>query len=146
MDKNDKCIHSTSIQTTPEKLWEALTIPDITREYWFGYQLEANWTVGSMWKLKAPDGTVHAAGEIIEIDPLHRIVLSWRDEIRPELTAEGYSRCTIDLEQHGDVVKLTITHSIEHSNSKLITLVATSWPKVTSNLKSFLETSIVASK
>jgi len=137
--ENNSCIHAVSIRTTPEKLWEALTTPDLTRKYWFGYRLEADWSVGSTWKLTSSEGQVHAAGEIVEIDRSRRIVLTWQDEIRPELTAEGYSHCTIDLEPKEDAVMLTITQSIDHSDSKLIALVATSWPKVVSNLKSFVE-------
>jgi uncharacterized protein YndB with AHSA1/START domain len=138
--ENNICIHAASIRTTPDKLWEALTTPDLTRKYWFGYQLESDWSVGSMWKLISPEGKVHAAGEIVEIDRPRQIVLTWRDEIRAELTAEGYSNCTIDIEPKEDDVMLKITHSIDHSDSNLIALVATSWPKVASNLKSFLET------
>ena len=137
--ENNSCIHGVSIRTTPETLWEALTTPDLTRKYWFGYRLEADWSVGSTWKLTSPEGQVHAAGEIVEIDRSRRIVLTWQDEIRLELTAEGYSHCTIDLEPKEDAVMLTITQSIDHSDSKLIALVATSWPKVVSNLKSFVE-------
>src|SRR5438552_12273940 len=126
-EQNNKCIYTTSIRTTPEKLWEAITTSELTRKYWFGYQLEANWSVGSIWKLKAPDGKVHAAGEIVEIERLRRIVLTWQDEIRPELTAEGYSRCVLDIESHDGAVHLTITHSIDRGDgdSKLIALVAT---------------------
>src|SRR6266498_2421085 len=99
---NSSCIHAISIRTTPERLWEALTTPDLTREYWFSYQLESDWSVGSTWKLSSPEGRVHAAGKIVEIDGPRRIVLTWRDEIRAELMAEGYSNCTIDLEPTED--------------------------------------------
>ena len=137
--EKSSCIHAVSIRTTPEKLWEALTTPALSKQYWFGYQLEADWSAGSAWKLTSPDGQVHAAGEIVEIDRPRRIVLTWRDEIRPELTAEGFSTCAIDIELKENAVKLTITHSIKHRDSKLIALVATSWPKVALNLTSFLE-------
>lgn len=141
-EQKNKCVYRTSIHTTIDKLWEALTTPDITKKYWYGFQLESDWKVGSAWQLTAPDSKVHALGEVVEINKPYRIALSWRDEIRPELMAEGYSRCVIDLEPHGDAVNLSITHSIENytGDSKLIALVATSWPKVASNLKSFLET------
>lgn len=141
MANDNSCTCTTSIRTTPQKLWESLITPDVTRKYWFGFRLEAQWNVGSTWSLKAPDGKVHAAGEIVEMDSLRKIVMTWRDEIRPELTAEGYSRCVIELEPQDGAVQLTITHSINlERDSKLIALVATSWPKVASNLKSFLET------
>ena len=141
-ERKNQCVYEGFVQTTPDKIWSALTTPDVTKEYWFGYQLEAVWTVGSAWRLTAPDGKVHAAGQIVEIDRPRRIVISWRDEIRPEVTAEGYSKCTIDLEPHDDSIHVTVTHAMDRNDieSKLIALVATSWPKVVSSLKSFLET------
>jgi uncharacterized protein YndB with AHSA1/START domain len=148
MNENNKCTCTISIRTTVDKLWEAFTTPEITKKFWFGYQFDATWAVSSRWNLKAPDGKVHAAGEIVEVDRLHKIIITWRDEIRPELTAEGYSYCVIVFEPEGDTTKLTITHSIEstQNQSKLIALVATSWLKVVSNLKTFLETGDAVSK
>ena len=148
MFEKNMCVHTSSIQTTSNKIWEALTTPNVTKKYWFGFQLETDWNIGSKWKLVAPDGKVHAAGEIVEIDRPRHIIITWQDEIRPELMAEGYSRCTIDLEPHDVAVDITITHTIDRieNDSKLIALVAVSWPKVISNLKSFLETDEVQSK
>jgi len=68
------------------------------------------------------------------------MVIRWQNEWKPELKAEGPSRCTIELEPLGSAVKLTITHEIERPDSKLITAVSGGWPKIISNLKSLLET------
>ena len=70
------------------------------------------------------DGRVGDSGEIIEIEQYRRLVLSWRNEFRPELHAEGYSRVTYVLEPQGDMVKLTLTHEIDRPGSKLIEAVA----------------------
>ncbi len=67
-------------------------------------------------------------------------MLRWQNEFRPELKAEGPALCAFDLEPNGDIVKLTITHSSAKPNSKVIVAVAGGWPKILSNLKSFLET------
>jgi uncharacterized protein YndB with AHSA1/START domain len=93
-----------------------------------------------------PDGRVADAGEVVEADRPKRLVLKWRNEFRPELKAEGYSRCTIDLEPAGDAVKLTITHGIDREGSKFIEAVSGGWPRILSNLKSLLETGEVALK
>jgi len=87
-----------------------------------------------------PDGKVADAGEILELDRPRRIRLKWRNEFRPELKAEGFALCTIDIEPYGDAVRLSIAHSIERANSAFIQSVAGGWPKVLSNLKSYLET------
>ena len=65
---------------------------------------------------------------------------SGENEFRPELTAEGYARCSIELEPQDGAVKLTISHTIERANSKLIEAVSGGWPRILSNLKSLLET------
>ena len=76
----------------------------------------------------------------MEIEPEKRLVLRWRNEFRPELKAEGYSTCTMELEPKGDAVKLTVTHTIDRENAKIIEAVSGGWPQVLSNLKSLLET------
>ncbi len=132
------------IRTTQEKLWAALTSPDLTPQYWFGMHHETTWGAGAAWQLVFPDGRIADTGEITEIDPPRRLVLKWRNEFRPELKAEGYSRCTIELEPVGGAVKLTITHVADGAESKLITAVSGGWPRILSNLKSLLETGEVA--
>lgn len=137
-------VYVTFIRTTPEKLWHALTDPQMNRKYWFDARQESNWTAGSAWKIVFPDGRVADSGEILEIEPHKRIVIKWRNEFMPELKAEGYSRCTMDIEPADGAVKLTITHVIDRDDSKLIKAVSGGWPKILSNLKSLLETGDIA--
>ena len=132
------------IRTTPEKLWEALTEPQFIRQYWFSFTIESGWKKGSPWKMVSSEGTLTDAGEILEIDPPRRMVIRWQHEWKPELKAEGPSRCTIELEPVGNAVKLTITHEIDRPDSKLVTAVAGGWPQILSNLKSLLETGEIA--
>jgi uncharacterized protein YndB with AHSA1/START domain len=68
------------------------------------------------------------------------MVIRWQHQNKPELKAEGESRCTMEREPTGTAVKLSITHTIEREPSKLIEAVSGCWPKVISNLKSLLET------
>src|SRR5271170_1569258 len=133
-------VYVTFIRTTPERLWAALTTPEFIKQYWFGMNIESDWKVGSPWKLIFPDGRIADTGEILEFDPPRRLVLKWRNEFRPELTAEGYARCSMELEAQGSAVKLTINHTIERADSKFIEAVSGGWPRILSNLKSLLET------
>jgi uncharacterized protein YndB with AHSA1/START domain len=86
------------------------------------------------------DGRVADSGEVLEIDPPRRLVLKWRNEFMPEMKADGYSRCTFDIEQAGEAVKLTIFHEIDKTGSKFIAGVSEGWPKILASLKSLLET------
>jgi uncharacterized protein YndB with AHSA1/START domain len=135
-----KFVYVTYIRTTAEKLWDALIKPEFTKQYWCACWQESEWTVGATWKLVRPDGTVCDAGEVLEVDRPKRLVVKWRNEFRPELTVEGFSRCTFDLEPTDDSVKLTITHEIDCEKSKLIDAVSNGWPKILASLKSLLET------
>jgi uncharacterized protein YndB with AHSA1/START domain len=137
-------VYVTYIRTTPEQLWAALTSPDFMKQYWFGMHHETDWKAGSPWRLVFPDGRVADAGEIVEIDPPSRLVLKWRNEFRPELKFEGYSRCVVELEPVAGAVKLTITHAVDRAESKLIEAVSGGWPRILSNLKSLLETGSIA--
>ena len=133
-------VYVTYIRTTPEKLWQALIEPEFTRQYWVETWQDCQWTVGSPWKLMIPDGRVGDSGEVLEIDPPRRLVLSWRNEFKPELRVEGYSRMTYELEPQGEAVKLSVMHEIDFENSKLIDGVSSGWPNILASLKSLLET------
>jgi uncharacterized protein YndB with AHSA1/START domain len=145
-------VYVTYIRTTPDRLWAALTDPQTIRKYWFGMTAECDFKAGSSWSLKFEDGRTADSGEILESDPPKRLVIRWRNEFKPELKAEGYSRCTMEIETAeyypdvgGKAVKLTIRHEIEgEGGGKFIEAVSGGWPKVLSNLKSLLETGDVA--
>ena len=136
-------VYATYIKTTPERLWQALTGPEFIKQYWFGMDIEAEWKPGGAWALKFADGRLADAGQILELEPEKRLVIRWRNEWSPELNAEGWSLCVMEIEPEGDAVKLTVTHSIDHEDSKLIPAVSGGWPKILSNLKSLLETGTV---
>ena len=143
-----KFVYVTYIRTTPAKLWNALRDPEFTRQFWVETWQDCDWQVGSSWKLMIPDGRVGDAGEVLELVPEKRLVLSWRNEFQPALKAEGFSRMTYDIETIDEMVKLTVTHEIDIPNSKLIEGVSGGWPMILSSLKSLLETgeSLVATR
>jgi uncharacterized protein YndB with AHSA1/START domain len=128
------------IRTTREKLWEALTKPEFTRQFWCETWQDCDWKQGSSWKIMIPDGRVGDSGEVLEIVPHKRLVVSWRNEFIPELREEGYSRLSYELEQQGDTVKLTVTHEMDKDGSTLIEKISSGWPPLLSSLKSMLET------
>jgi uncharacterized protein YndB with AHSA1/START domain len=128
------------IRAPLEKLWDALFKPEFTRAYWFGVTQESAWTAGAAWKMVFPDGTVGDTGEIVEIEKPRRVVIRWRNEFRPELKAEGFSLCTIELEQTEGAVRLTVRHELDKPGARFIEAVSGGWPKILSSLKSLLET------
>jgi uncharacterized protein YndB with AHSA1/START domain len=132
----------TFIRTTAERLWEALVTPEFMRQYWFDMHCESDFKTGSPWKLVFPDGRIADMGEIVEADPPRRLVIKWHNQWKPELKAEGPSLCSFTIEAVPDnakVVKLSVIHSMERDDSKLIEAVSGGWPRILSNLKTLLE-------
>jgi uncharacterized protein YndB with AHSA1/START domain len=134
----------TYIRTTPQDLWQALTDADIIKKWWFGVRCESEWKVGSSWKMLSEDGMLYDSGEVLESIPEKQLTFKWLNEWMPEFRAEGYSLCSYKVEPMGNSVKLAITHSIEHADSRFIASISEAWPMTISNLKSLLETGDVA--
>jgi uncharacterized protein YndB with AHSA1/START domain len=137
---HSRFVYVTFIRATPDRVWEALTQPHFQRQYWFGMHISSDFKAGSPWALQFEDGRVADMGEVLESDPPRRLVISWRHQMRPELTAEGEARASFDIEPAEGSVKLTVIHEIDREGSKLIEAVSGGWPGILSSLKSLLET------
>ncbi len=133
-------VYVTYIRTTVERLWEALTNPEQTVEYWYGMRSTPEQKAGGAWSLVSREGQVMDSGEVLEFDAPKRLVLRWRNEWKEEYKAEGYTRCSMDLEPFGETVKLTVRHWMEGDGAQFIGAVSNGWPQILSNLKSWLET------
>jgi uncharacterized protein YndB with AHSA1/START domain len=132
-------VYVTYIETTPEKLWEALTDGDFTQRYWFGIRLRSDWRVGSTFEMVRGDGTVSDAGKIVECDPPRRLAYTFvnlSDNYKNEVPALA----TLVLEPHGKLVKLTLTHEGFQEGSSMLPAISKGWPAILSGLKSILET------
>jgi uncharacterized protein YndB with AHSA1/START domain/DNA-binding transcriptional ArsR family regulator len=130
--------YATFIQSTPEKVWDALTDADVTAAYW-GHANVSDWQVGSAWEHRRLDGSgiADVVGTVVESTPPHRLVMTWSppDDDDPART----SQVTFDIRPHGDTVRLTVTH--EHlADAAEHDAAANGWSAVLSNLKSLLET------
>jgi uncharacterized protein YndB with AHSA1/START domain len=135
-----KFVYVTFIRTTREKLWDALTRPEFTRQYWAGTTQKSDWKKGSSWGAYTPDGRLWDTGEILESDYPAKLVLTWRNEHFAEMKAEGFTRLTYELEEDPIGIKLTLTHEIDLDHSTIIDAVSQGWPSVLASLKSLLET------
>jgi uncharacterized protein YndB with AHSA1/START domain len=128
------------IKTSPERLWEAITDPELRSQYSFGVRTESDWNSGSGYEAVHPGASIKIAeGENLEVDPPHRLVQSfnalWSDDVK----AEGTSRVTWEIEPIGDdSCRLTVTHDQlrEGANDELYG----GWPMILSGLKTLLET------
>jgi uncharacterized protein YndB with AHSA1/START domain len=131
-------VYVTYIETTPEKLWEALTTSEFSKRYWFGTDVKSDWKVGSPFAL-VTNGTTTDVGEILEADPPRRLSYSFHHVTTEETRKERPSKVIFNIEQHGNFVKLTLTHEGFAEGSKLLDGISKGWPAILSSLKSMLE-------
>lgn len=132
-------VYTTFINTTPEKLWHALTDTAFTERYWFGCSLQSDWKVGSPMQMTR-DGQIMNECVILESDPPRRLSYSWLTVFDDDMKQERPSRVTFVLEPSQRAVKLTVTHEGFAAGSKTLPSISEGWPLVLSSLKSILET------
>lgn len=133
-------VYVTYIVSTPEKVFEAITRPDVARRFW-GHENVSDWKIGSDWQHIRVDEErrVDLVGKVLETSPPTRLVISWAD---PSNAADpsAYSRVTFDIAEYADMVRLTVTHDELEAGSGMAKGIQQGWPIVLSSLKSFLET------
>jgi uncharacterized protein YndB with AHSA1/START domain len=131
-----KFVYVTYINTTPEKLWSALTSSEFTEQYWFGSRIRSEWKVGSPLTIATTVPGKDWLGEVLQSDPPHVLAFAFRVADG----AEHRTRVMFQLEQQGPVVKLTLTHDeLDERDETFHAAISKGWPAVLSNLKSLLE-------
>ena len=139
-DRGAMSVFEIYIKTTPERLWEAITEPEMKRRYTFGVGIETDWTRARRYRAAAgPNGEIAInEGENLEVDPPRRLVQTmralWSDEVREA----GTSRVTWEIEPVEDSCRLRVTHDQlpADANNELYG----GWPMILSGLKTLLET------
>jgi uncharacterized protein YndB with AHSA1/START domain len=131
-------VYTTYIETSAEKLWQALTDGDFTERYWFGHRVTSDWTVGSAYRF-VNQGKPMVEGKVLVSDPPRRLAYSW-DVVKEGARREPTSRVTFDLVPRGNVIKLIVTHDEIDEDSTTLRDVSAGWPMVLASLKSILET------
>lgn len=127
-------VYVTFIESTPEKVWQALTDGAFTRRYWAGRRIESDWAKGSPVRLYLEDANeLEVYGEVLEYDPPRRLSYSWDS---PGAPGPEPSTVTFDLQAVGGSVRLTVTHAPLAEDD----MARQGWSAILSSLKSYLET------
>jgi uncharacterized protein YndB with AHSA1/START domain len=140
MSQTLRQVYEVYIRTTPEKLWQAITDPEITKEYFYDSAIDSTFQPGTPLNRLHPDGSPMLEGQVVEVEPMRRLVHTFiHREPNPE-DQDPPSRVTWEIEPMGDVCKLTLTH--EHYRGESVTYkgTLTGWNPVLSGLKTLLET------
>ena len=144
MSSDLRHVFEIEIKTTPEALWQAITDPDVTQRYYHESRIVSDWEVGSIYRYVQPDDSVGIEGVVLEIDPPKRLVQTFSMRFRPELRADRPSRITWEIEQMGEVCKLTVVHDDFDGETETYKTVASPGGKrsILASMKSLLETGV----
>ncbi|WP_441279491.1 SRPBCC family protein [Tardiphaga sp. 172_B4_N1_3] len=134
-------VYTIYIAATPEKVWQALTSAEFSRQYFSGFAVELEQKIGGAFKVLAPDGSLHVSGEVIEHDPPRKLTITWDVNWPGLVEALGSTLVTYDLAPSGETVKLTMTQAHDRELSDdILSGGRAGWPAILSSLKSLLET------
>jgi len=126
-------VYETTIRTSPERLWEALTSGDVTRTYWFDRRVESTWTPGAPVTFYVGDtDEISDSGEVLEADPPRRLAYTFAP-VGYEIT-----RVTFDLESVAEGVRLRLVHD-RLADPGDVEGWRQGWTPILTNLKSHLE-------
>src|SRR3979411_1000491 len=132
-------VYTIYIGSTPEKVWEALTTAEFSRKYFSGFAVEAELKVGGAFVARAPDGSVHIGGEVIECEPPKKLTITWNVNWPALVEKLGVTRVTYEIEQAGDAVKLTLIQAHDRPiDDDILSGGRQGWPPVLSTPKSRL--------
>ena len=130
-------VYAIYIEAPQIKVWEALTTGEHTKHFWSRY-VQSDWKVGSRVEfLRADKSKLSHDGEILEIDPPRRLVMTF--DVTPEGMKEPPSRVTYELEEVHGATKLTVIHDGFPPDSEVLKGISKGWPYILSSLKTYLE-------
>jgi uncharacterized protein YndB with AHSA1/START domain len=149
-------VHRVYIRATPEAIWDAITRPEWSARYGYGGRVEYDLRPGGAYRAHASEEFLAAGapevvidGEVIEADPPHRLVQTWRMLMDEDMKSEGFTRLTFEIAQIPDgTCKLTVIHELDGA-PRLFSLLngeledqgaGGGWNWVLSDLKTLLET------
>ena len=134
-------VYTIYIASTPERVWQALTTAEFSRQYFFGNAVEVDPRVGGAYIVRTPDGALHISGEVIECDPPRKLTVTFNVNWPALVERLGPTLVTYEIEQAGDAVRLTMLQSHDRPISDdILSGGRQGWPAILSSLKSVLET------
>ena len=136
-----KTVYVIYIASTPQKVWDALTRSEFTKQYFFGRSIEIERKQGGAFILRMPDGRVDVKGVVAEWEPPHRLSVTWTVDWIEDMRNLPECLVTYEIAQAGESVRLTMTEAHQWDvPDDLLSGGRAGWPAILSSLKSVLET------
>jgi uncharacterized protein YndB with AHSA1/START domain/DNA-binding transcriptional ArsR family regulator len=139
MSSKPEHVYEIYIQSPPERIWQALTDPEMTTRYFFGSRIESDFAPGAPYVYRGPDGNAMLSGEILESEPPRRLVMTFRPNWTGEGEAPPVTRVTWEISPDEDQSRLTLVHEGLDPDSAFGREVRTGWAKIMSAMKTVLE-------
>ncbi len=130
-----------TINVAPEKVWEALTKPEMVKQYLFGTNLVTDWTVGGpiIYKGEWEGRPYEDKGKVLEFVPHARIVSTyWSNMSGLPDVPENYNTIVTELEEVNGGTKLTLTQDNNATEEKR-DHSQKNWTMVLEKMKEILE-------
>ena len=126
------------IASSQQKLWDALTMGEFTRQYWSGRDIRSDWKAGSAIEMVTETGAIDWHGSVLKCDPPRLLQFTFKFEENKALSGEPFSKVTYEIAKSGSGARLTVTH--EGLTQAVFNDISMGWPEILSSLKTLLET------
>lgn len=132
---------SISIAAPADKVWAALTTPELVKEYFYGTQLVTDWKVGSpvYFRGEWEGHTYEDKGKVLRFDPPNHLAYNyWSSMGGLEDVPENYANIGYTLHEAGGNTVVTITQdNIENEEKRAHS--EQNWQMVMTAMKNLLE-------
>jgi uncharacterized protein YndB with AHSA1/START domain len=134
-------VYSIYIAATPDQVWQALVSAEFSRQYFSGLAVKVEERIGGAFVLRAPDGSVHISGEVIECERPNKLTVTFNVNWPGLVEALGVELVRYEIAPAGDTVKLTMSQlHAQPISDDILSGGREGWPAILSSLKSLLET------
>ena len=140
-DFRPSIVYTTYIRSTPEKIWQALTSDEFSRQYFFGHAVEVEQKIGGAYRVRTPDGKLHISGEVVECVISQKLTMTFNVNWPALVEILGPTLVSYEIEPTGQATRLTVTEAHDRPlEDDILSGGRQGWPVILSSLKSLLET------
>jgi uncharacterized protein YndB with AHSA1/START domain len=133
-------VYEIEIRSTPERIWQGLTDGDTMEKFFMGLRIESEWTPGSDYGFRLPDGSVMVQGQVVECDPPRKLVTTFQPHSPTgELIDIAESRLTWEITELGETCKLVLVHDRLDATNPHSKSFGDGWNMFLTGLKTYLE-------
>ena len=123
------------------KVWKGIVDGDMTKHYVYGTRLESKLKKGAPYAYLGEGDFKVVDGEILEVEPEKRLVMTWSAHWDESVAKDRPSRVSYELNAAGpSTTKLHIVHDDFDGPTATYSGSVDGWPLMLSSLKSLLET------